>query len=310
MNVVSVNREIRGEIMRTDVYGEILCTAEERAAAEISLAGTFEEMRSFAERYSRFRRNNELWKLNRSPEYIVSEELFTLLEAALHFFGVTKGLFNPAILPALERTGYPGAYSEYLAHVSPSLDFGLVRLDRHRHTVSKPENLFIDLGGIGKGFIVDKVSHTLASRWEDTLVDAGGDICARGGNRRLHYPYWAIDIENAVHSERALPTLMLRDCAVATSGSTRRHWSVAGERRHHLIDPATGTSVESALASVTVVAKNALSADVWAKTLFLASAEARANFIEEEHLAAGFLYQDGHFVSSPYLEPYVWKSPQ
>ena len=94
------------------------------------------------------------------------------------------------------------------------------------------------------------------------LVDAGGDIAARGGG-------WPIGLDTG----DGTLTLELGDGAVATSGRDRRHWTRGSEELHHIIDPATGLPAAGDLLRVTAVAATATDAEVRAKALFLAGAE-------------------------------------
>lgn len=112
----------------------------------------------------------------------------------------------------------------------------------------------LDLGGIGKGYAVDRASELLASAGP-CLVNAGGDIAIRGGS-------WPIGVDGVV-------TVELTRGAVATSGRDRRCWRRSGRELHHLIDPSTGAPAETDLVRATAVAGDAAEAEVLAKWLFL-----------------------------------------
>ena len=114
----------------------------------------------------------------------------------------------------------------------------------------------IDLGGIAKGFAVDRASELLAPVGP-SLVNAGGDIAATGE--------WIVGVDK----EGEPLALALVDGALATSGRDRRRWLRDGEERHHLIDPSTGRPAESDLLRVTAFAATAVEAEVIAKTRFL-----------------------------------------
>jgi len=89
-------------------------------------------------------------------------------------------------------------------------------------SVRKPRDVAIDLGGIGKGYIVDQVADELSKKYAHGIVDAGGDMRIMGKNREQNLDYWAIDVENPFDATRALAVLLLSECAVATSGTNRR----------------------------------------------------------------------------------------
>ncbi|MEP7162731.1 MAG: FAD:protein FMN transferase, partial [Candidatus Moraniibacteriota bacterium] len=87
-----------------------------------------------------------------------------------------------------------------------------------------------------------------------------------------------------------------------------KHWKKNGETKHHLIDPATGQSSQSDLASVTVVAPDAMTADVWAKSLFLSGKKKGLEQAKKMHLAALFITKTDEVIASKHLLPYVWKT--
>lgn len=301
----SVAHEVKGEIMKTDIYCEIQCQAHEVPLATRLLDEAFIRFRDFEARYSRFRTHNDLWQLNESTGHIVSPEFFLLLKQALHFHQVTEGYFNPGLLIALEQAGYHGAYQ---AHHLVRVPFTTLTLDPSTRTVKKPLDLKIDLGGIGKGFIVDRVAELFANHFQNFLIDAGGDIRVHGTNQVKQYPYWAIDIENPLQKNSSPALLLLRDQAVATSGRNRRQWKKDGENRHHLIDPITQQSALSPFQTVTVITDDATTADIWAKTFFLAGEDKILSLAEKNKLPFLAITLDGSVISNSHLEPYVWKN--
>lgn len=306
MTWIQVAREIRGEIMNTDVYCEILCPPTKKARAEEYLEKAFEQFRTFDQNYSRFRSDNELWICNHSSKHIASPELFDILSQALAYHKDTQGLFDPSILPDLEHEGYTGAYTNTGSKENHTPSFESLRLDPNTREVHKPANLHLDLGGIGKGYIVDKVASFFGTRFENFLIDAGGDIAARGANQTRQYPYWAIDIEHPKQQDQSLATLMLNNQSVATSGINRRHWIQEGKTKHHLIDPRDRLSATSPFLTVSVILPETVSADVWAKTLFLAGTDA-FSLAEQRHIPALFINHDTSLVINSFAQTYVWK---
>src|SRR5699024_3380998 len=138
----------------------------------------------------------------------------------------------------------------------------------------------IDLGGIGKGYAAERAAEVLATAGP-CLVSAGGDVATRGGS-------WPIGVDTA----DGTITLELRQGGLATSGRDRRTWRRDGRELHHLIDPRTGEPAETDLLRVTVVAADAIEAEIAAKELFLAgSREASAT-----DLAAVLVTDDGRTV--------------
>lgn len=245
-------------------------------------------------RLSRFREDSELSRLNRSAgrgEVAVSPLLCRVLGAALAAARQTDGIFDPTLLTHLHRAGYDRSF-ELLAETgwadtppsthSPSGGWQQIVIHPARETVSLPAGVAVDLGGIAKGWTVDRAGELLAA-WGPGLVDAGGDIRATG---RPGGEVWPVAVADPFHRERDLLTLRLDDCALATSSIGKRSWQRNGERFHHLIDPRTGTSAAGDLHTVTVLAGRAAEAEVAAKTcLILGRAAGREWLIAQGHSA-------------------------
>jgi thiamine biosynthesis lipoprotein len=117
----------------------------------------------------------------------------------------------------------------------------------------------IDLGGIAKGWLADRLAADLGL---NALVNLCGDLSARGGGETGDG--WPVGLGG--------DTVLLLDMGAATSGTRKRSW---GANLHHLIDPRTGQPARTDLAEVSVIARTAADAEIMAKTaLLLGSAQA------------------------------------
>ncbi len=157
----------------------------------------------------------------------------------------------------------------------------------------------VDLGGIAKGYAVDRAAEVLAAAGiASAAVNAGGDMRLVGARPdRL----WRIGIQDPRRSGAVLGTVELRDAAVVTSGDYERFFEHDGVRYHHIFDPRTGYPARTAQ-SVTVTAPSALLADALATALFVLGPEEGLALLEhypgaealivgadaELHLSEGF----------------------
>ena len=126
-----------------------------------------------------------------------------------------------------------------------------------------------DFGGIGKGWIVDQALDLLRSRgFADAIVDAGGNLAARGG--RGLQP-WRIGVRDPRGEDTTalLASLTVYDEAVNTHGDDQRYFEYQGRRYAHLLDAATGTPVEG-LRSLTVVHRDAVLAEAGGAAMYAA----------------------------------------
>lgn len=223
--------------------------ALERAEAE------FERLEGLL---SRFRESSELCRLNRDGRIEAGPDLARVVSLSLEARSATGGLFDPTVHDAVVAAGYDRPFAELPHDVSAvgqtgTVDCGgAVRVDGL--TIELEPGTHLDLGGIGKGYAVDRVAEQLAMHGP-CLVNAGGDLTVRGGS-------WPVRVTDEI-------TLELTRGAIATSGSDRRRWRSGGEEKHHLIDPASGRPAESEYLRVTVVGETAVQAEVLAKVAFL-----------------------------------------
>jgi thiamine biosynthesis lipoprotein len=200
--------------------------------------------------FSRFIPHSELNRVNASAgrPILVSRAFADTLRIALQAAGETGGLVEPTLGAALEAAGYTHDLSQLQPSPRPpgipAASGALFALGR---LVGLPPGVKLDLNGIVKSLAVD---DSLALLSGDGFVSAGGDLAARG--------------ELTV----ALPdgeSVSLRRGALATSGTTKRRWLMAGSVQHHLIDPRTGRPSTSPWVQVTACGATCLAADVAAK---------------------------------------------
>jgi thiamine biosynthesis lipoprotein len=257
------------------------------ASGDESLRAAEDEIRRLEALLSRFLPSSELSRLNRAGELAAGPDLLAVVHAAVEARVMTAGRFDPSVHEAVAAAGYDRSF-ELVSAGTPAASSsgrpcgGEVILDHDSGRIALEPGVRLDLGGIAKGYAIDRALEILADAGP-ALVDAGGDIglCGRP---------WPVGV---VTPGKTL-TLELTCGAVATSGRDRRRWRTADGERHHLIDPATGLPAESDILRVTVVAATAVEAEVLAKALFLAgSAERAAAEADELGTPAVLVTRDG-----------------
>jgi thiamine biosynthesis lipoprotein len=138
--------------------------------------------------------------------------------------------------------------------------------------------MFIDLGGIAKGYAVDRVMEALdLNNYPVVLMDLGGNVRCRG-EPRPGIP-WRIGVRNPFDRDELVGVLRVPSgMAVATSGNYERFVEINGERYTHIIDPRTGWPVKG-MASVTVVSPDGTESDALSTALFVAGAKDARNIL-------------------------------
>jgi thiamine biosynthesis lipoprotein len=244
------------------------------AAALLDFA--VESIDELERRWSRFLPHSEISLLNDAAGQPVSvtADTVALVQHSIEAWRLTGGAFDPTLLDALRAAGYDRTFAELPTHAAPPMPRawdmlrpGPTDIVLDGDSVQLPAGMGFDAGGIGKGFAADLVAQRLI---EDgaagVCVNLGGDVRVRGIGPSG--ATWTLAIE---HPWRPEPIVLvgLADGAIATSSVLRRVWSVGGERRHHLIDPATGLPAGSDLAFASVIAGEAWLAEVMAKAVLL-----------------------------------------
>ncbi len=136
----------------------------------------------------------------------------------------------------------------------------------------------IDLGGIAKGYAVDRACEILrAHNIEYALVNAGGDIRVLGG--KPDGKPWRIGIQHPRYSDSVLDVVEVKDKVVVTSGDYERYFIVDGRRYHHILDPGNGYPASRCM-SVTIVTNSALKGDALATGVFVLGPEKGMELIE------------------------------
>lgn len=216
---------------------------------------------------SPFRPASELGRLNAAADtrwHDVSAAFCTVAHAAQAMQEASGGAFDPRVGPAVHRYGF-GPIEGTDAVGGAGFEIGESRIRK------TDAHLTLDLCGIAKGHAVDRVAAHLTERVHaDFLIDIGGEFAARG--IRPDGAGWRVGIENPLTGgiRRAVAP---GDMALATSGDRVNAFEVGDRRYSHTIDPATAKPVETEVASVSVLAHDAMTADALATALLVLGPE-------------------------------------
>jgi thiamine biosynthesis lipoprotein ApbE len=160
-------------------------------------------------------------------------------------------------------------------------------------TVHRTDRVRFDLDGVAKGWIADRALATLAA-YDERIVDADGDIAVAVAPAS----HWSIGVADPRNAGFDLAVLNLGGSAaadqfgVATSGTSVHRWVVAGETRHHLIDPRTARSAVTDVVQATVVASSARVAETLAKTAVILGSERGLAFLANAGARGALLLTD------------------
>ena len=293
-------------IMGTRITVELW--SEQRAAGEKAIDDVMAEMRRIDASMSTYKADSEVSRVNaqgaRGPVKI-SKELFDLLNTSLEYSRITNGAFDITYASVGFMYDFRARRrpdEKQIAAALPAVNYRHLLLDRATSTVrfSQP-GVRIDLGGIAKGYSVDRgIAILQRVGIKHALVSAGGDSRIIGD--RFGKP-WIIGIRHPDHPDEVIVRLPLVDTAISTSGDYERYFDENGVRYHHIINPRTGHSA-SAVRSATVLAPTATRTDGLSKTAFVLGAEAAIQIYERlGDVEAIMVKPDGKIVYTKGLEP-------
>ncbi len=304
--------------MNTDVTIMLLSNAH-RATLALDAAEWFFLQTEW--RLSRFRDSSELSALNRQRSILASRTLFEVVQLAMRAYKDTLGIFNPLIGRALEAAGYDRSFDEIGTDSriagkrpppTPVPPFNeLVQLDPLTRRINLGGDALMDLGGIAKGWAVDRTFHTL-SRLGPCFVNAGDDVRA-GGSSEPDGDGWQVDLADRLilPSEENQSTtgehtstghaVMLRDMAITTSGVIKRRWMLGDAEQNHLIDPRSGEPTRNGLLFVSVMGSTTVQADIAAKTIFILGEQVGTAWAADRKIPAFLMRRNGEFVANEWF---------
>lgn len=270
---------------------------DDTIAALQALARTERVIADFEQRFSRFLPESELSRMNRDGgTFHASPAMTTLLGVAQIWHKKTDGIFDPTVIMSLEALGYNRnidfSQGPNIDSNAPDIDglrkqfatrapFTSLRIDADTQTVIIPPELRIDLGGIGKGYIVDECAEMIAQTHKNFWLSAGGDICMSGTN--FGEP-WNVGVQDPFTPEKDIGYIHIgKDTrkALATSGIIKRKGVKGDIAWHHIIDPRTGMPADNDIVSVTVLAPTVTAADILAKTVLILGKEKGIEYIDQ-----------------------------
>lgn len=277
------------ELMGTEVEITILNLDYDEADAVIEKA--FEEISRIENMMSNYVNDSYVYILNKDGIVEdVSDEFFRLIKDSIYYGDLSEGGFDITVQPILDLYSY--TFSELgrpptddeISDVKQKVGYSYIAF-KHRDIFFLKDNMSITLGGIAKGYAIDKAIEVLQEEGiEHALVNAGGDMKALGDKNGKP---WQIALRNPRDKKDYISIIDLNGSSVATSGDYERYFDDE-KKFHHIVDPRTGYSATS-LISVTIIAPEAKDADALATSVFVLGAEAGMELIESLDDVEGLL---------------------
>jgi thiamine biosynthesis lipoprotein len=269
-------------IMGTAVRVELF--AKDRAAGESAMQAVIDEMNRIDRVMSPYKPESELSAINRDAprrQMRISQEMFDLIKRSIEFSKMSDGAFDITF----SSVGYLYDYrkgkkptDDEIIEALPGINYRHLVLDPVARTIRFASwGVRIDLGGIAKGYAVDRCIAILKARGvKEALVSAGGDSRVLGDK---HGKPWMIGIRDPRNKDGLVAVIPLKDAAISTSGDYERYFERDGVRHHHIINPKTGKSAWG-VRSVTVVGPDSITNEGLTKSVFIMGPERGLKLIE------------------------------
>ena len=281
-------------------FAHLKAIAKDNRTAKKCLDTAFAELKKVDDLRSDYKSDSEVSEVNRDAfkrAVKVSKSTFEVLQKSAEFSRLSEGAFDITIAPLTElcRTAAESdsvPTDAELEQARSKVGYEKLILDANEMTVRfAVEGMKLDLGGIAKGYSIDKAIEAMrVAGAVGGMVDVGGDIRCFGlppkGKKT-----WRIGLQNPAEpdsdeetlagvSDQVLMVLKLTNAAIATSGGYRRFFLIEGKKYSHIINPDTATSAEG-LSSVTIISKNAIDADALATSVSVMGTEKGLALIEK-----------------------------
>jgi thiamine biosynthesis lipoprotein len=252
-------------------------------SAQAAAAAAFARIAQLDASLSDYRRDSELSFLSARSgggPVPIGQDLYAILRHAVALAEETDGAFDVTAGPVVtlwrsaRRTGR-SPEAEALKDARQHVGWRHMVLDTAARTLllARP-GMRLDLGGIAKGYAVDRALEVLRAHGVDqALVELGGEIAV--GRAPPGSQGWRIELENA---DSAHHIMMLENVAISSSGDAEQFVDIDGVRYSHVVDPRTGKALTNHVAA-TVIAPDGMTADAYATAATILDGARRTQFI-------------------------------
>jgi thiamine biosynthesis lipoprotein len=294
-------------IMGTRVAVELW--SEDAALASRAMDAVMEEMRRTDELMSTYKPESQLSQVNAHAHeraVPVDPEIIKVVERGLEMSRLSGGAFDITYA----SVGYLYDYRAHqkpsdaaIAEALPGVDYRQVEVDREKNTIRfLHKGVRVDLGGIAKGYAVDRAVERLeALGITNAMVNAGGDTRLLGDRRGKP---WVVGVRDPRNEGKLVTRVPLEDAAISTSGDYERYFEEDGVRYHHILVPGTGKSAHEVRSATVIGPPDSTLMDALSTTVFVLGVERGMAFVKQlEDVEAVIVDAQGRLYYSDGLAP-------
>jgi len=280
-------------------FARVTVIAPDSRAGAKCIEAALAEIRKVDELMSDFKEGSEISRVNANAfarPVKVGPATFEVLQRSIEISNLTDGAFDITVGPLVKlfrtaRDTGKAPTPEQIADAKARVGYEKLVLNDAEKTVRfTVEGMSLDLGGIAKGYAVDKAIEVMQQHGAlGAMVDIGGDVRCFGTPPKGKET-WTIGLQdpNSDGGPGLLLKLKIENAAVTTSGDYQQYAIIDGKKQSHILDRKTGKSVQG-LASVTIIAQNATTADALATAVTVTGPKKGLDLIESIPSTEAFL---------------------
>ena len=260
-----------------------------------TLDGAFELCENYEKLLSRTVQDSEVYTLNNTEGFVeVSDDTLGIIEKSLYYANLSNGKFDITIYPVSSLWDFNKQIIPSRDEISDALknvDYQSIKIEGNKINLNGRQ---IDLGGIAKGYVADRLSEYFKEmKVSEGIIDLGGNLLVFGDRD------YTVGIKQPFSDELAA-TLKMRNKTVVTSGTYERYIPADIKLYHHILDPDTGYACDTDLTSATIIGDSSMDADALSTVCILIGLENAQKLIENTaDTEAVFIDNDGklHYTS-------------
>lgn len=258
---------------------------ENKAHANDAIKRAFDKMTQTENLMSAYNENSQLYKLNDDGHLKNADtELVNIIKKSKHYYNISNGAFDITVKPVIdlwESKFAPDGPQKPPTDEEVNDTLKLVNISNvtiNNTDIYMKEEMGITLGGIAKGYVVDKAIESLRnSGIKHGFVNAGGD--GRYIGYREGSDGWRVGLQNPDKGGEHITKMNLHNISVATSGNYERYYNDSIDASH-IVDPRTGNSTSKIISS-TVITESAMNADAYSTAVFVLGEEKGLEMVEK-----------------------------
>ncbi len=243
--------------------------------------------------FSKTIESSDVSKINKHIDFNVNKDSAYVINKAINYSKITDGAFDISIAPLTELWHIkPGTVfipdKKEIEITKKYVDYKKIKVDNLK--IKLPKNSKIDLGGIAKGYIGDKIKEYLISKnIKSAIINLGGNILTIGNKPGVGY--FNVGLNKPFKENEFILTFKTkRDVSIVTSGNGYRYFKYKNKIYHHILDPKTGYNPDNNLLSTTIISKNSIDGDAYSTATYVLGLKKGMDFIEKhKELEAVFI---------------------